>query len=65
MKVTELNREQLIQLKQRYLIDQAENHGRIWPSWGELALVDNQVSDETIMKEFEGTEFVEEDFSNQ
>lgn len=57
MKVTDLNREQLIQLKQRMYMD------RQWPSWSGLAEVDGLISDEEVFEEFDGTDFVEEDFT--
>ena len=57
MKVTELNREQLVQLKQRMYMD------RQWPSWSELAEVDGLISDEEVFEEFDGTDFTEEDFT--
>ena len=56
MKVTELNREQLLILKQRYIMD---DH---WPSWGELAAADAFVSDEEIFEAYADIDFVEEDF---
>jgi len=56
MNVKELNREQLIILKGRYL-DKDEDI-----SYGELAAADELVLDETIFEEYDGVEFVEEDF---
>ena len=56
MNVKELNREQLIILKGRYLSKDED------VSYGELLEADNLVSDETIFEEFEGINFVEEDF---
>lgn len=61
MKVTELTREQLIQLKQRYLTDWYDDLGQS-PSYSELADADALVSDETVFDYFEGINFVEEDF---
>lgn len=61
MKVTELTREQLIQLKQRYLTDWYDDLGQS-PSCSELADADAIVSDEAVFDYFEGTNFVEEDF---
>lgn len=57
MNVHELNREQLIQLKQRYL---DEKQGSI--SYGELAAADQLVTDEEIFKAYGHITFVEEDF---
>ena len=57
MSIYELNREQLIQVKQRYYIENNEN-----VSWGELANIDDLVSDDEIFKEYGYITFVEEDF---
>lgn len=61
MKVTELSREQLVCLKEQYLIDWYDSIGQT-PSWYELADADTLVSDETIFAQFEGTHFVPDDF---
>lgn len=71
MKVTELNREQLVQLKQAYMTQLADegtfaevfeaDYGE--PSWEDLAMVDEMVPDDVIFDKYEGTEFVEEDFT--
>lgn len=58
MKVTELNRDQLIQLKQSYLTEKQDS-----VSWGELAEADELVTDDEIFKEYAGINFVEDDFS--
>ena len=58
MKVRELNREQIIELKQNFLCTLPEQ-----PSWGELADADSLVDDETIFDLHEGTDFVPEDFA--
>ena len=64
MQVTELNREQLIQLKQRYLTDWCDNLPvSRTPSMQELADADRLVEDDTVFWYFEGTDFVQEDFS--
>ena len=39
-----------------------ENNDRV--SWGELADINNLVSDEEIFEEYQSTYFVEDDFSN-
>lgn len=57
MSVQELNKEQLTQLKQNYYCEQNES-----VSWGELADVDNLVTDQEIFGEYAGTDFTEEDF---
>lgn len=70
MKVTELNREQLIQLKQRWLIQKADDgeYAEVMdvdydePSYGDLANADELVADSTVFEYWEGVEFVEEDF---
>ena len=57
MTVSELNRNQLISLKQAYLTKLFIN-----PSWGDLADADNIISDLEIFEEYEGFVFTEEDF---
>ena len=58
MNVRELNREQIIELKQGFLFSLPE-----WPSWRGLADADELVDDETIFDLYEGTDFVPEDFN--
>lgn len=70
MDVRDLNREQLTQLKQQYLgilADEgtfAEVLGVDYdePSYGDLAYADEIVPDEVVFRQWEGTNFVEEDF---
>ena len=57
MSVKELTREQLIELKQKYYTERNEN-----VSYGELADIDNLVSDNEIFEEYGDITFVEEDF---
>ena len=57
MSVKELTREQLIELKQRYYTERNEN-----VSYGELANIDNLVSDNEIFEEYGDITFVAEDF---
>lgn len=57
MEVRELNREQLIQLKQHFY---CSKHKSV--SWGELVDIDSLVSDKKIFEEYENTCFCEEDF---
>ena len=57
MKVTELNREQLIQLKQGIIITE-----RGLVSWGDLACADELVSDEVVFERYAGFYFTEDDF---
>ena len=62
MKVTDLNRSQLEQLKSDYLIMLADRGERAEPSWGEILNADDIVPDDVIFTEYADTEFVEEDF---
>lgn len=70
MKVTELTREQLIQLKQDYLCriaddgKYAETMGVPYdePSYGDIENADVIITDEVIFRHFAGYEFVESDF---
>ncbi len=57
MTVQELSREQLIELKGHYYCGKNEN-----VSWGELANIDEIVSDEEIFEAEGGTMFVPDDF---
>lgn len=57
MTVKELNRDQMIQLKQDYL---CETRGDV--SYGELADADEIVSDEQMFDYYGGIDFVEDDF---
>lgn len=57
MTVKELNRDQMIQLKQDYL---CEIRGDV--SYGELADADEIVSDEQMFDYYGGIDFVEDDF---
>lgn len=58
MTVQELNREQLEQLKRQYYDDRHPEG----VSYGELASINEIVSDAEIMEHFAGVEFVEDDF---
>lgn len=70
MDVTELNREQLESLKCDYMIRLAEQGifadvvGRDYdsPAWEDIAFADEIVPDDVVFREFEGVDFVEEDF---
>lgn len=72
MKVTELNREQIIQLKQRRLIFMADrgcyarylNVDYDAPSYEDMARADELVEDWEIFEEYEWCEFTEDDFFN-
>lgn len=62
MTIIELNREQLTQVKQKYYTDkQAEKGAGV--SWGELAQIDELVTDAEIIAEFSGVNFVPDDFT--
>ena len=58
MDVHELNRDQLIQLKQSMLCDRDAG-----TSYGELAAADELVTDEEVYNKFCGTVFTEDDFT--
>lgn len=65
MNVTELSREQLIELKQTYLTeleDCGEHEDVIGVSWGELANADELVSDDIIFDKYAGIIFTDDDF---
>lgn len=61
MSVEELNRDQLVQLKQNMLMERMDAEGKT-PSWGELAEVDSLITDEEVQQEYAGTDFVTDDF---
>ena len=62
MKVQDLNREQLTQLKADYLENQLlETEGR-GISYGEIVEADNLVSDVEIFEAFDGYTFTPDDF---
>ena len=58
MDVHELNREQMIQLKQAILCERDAG-----TSYGELAAADELVTDEEVFMQYGGTNFVEDDFT--
>lgn len=62
MYISELNREQLIELKQSYLIQQNEETGE-GTSYDELARADSIISDKVIQEAYSGINFTEDDFS--
>lgn len=57
MDVKELNRDQIIQLKQAMLCEREEN-----VSYGELAAADELITDEEVFTRHAGVAFVEDDF---
>ena len=59
--VKELSREQLIELKQRIIMDEMEAMGDS-PSYGELAEADKTVSDEEVFERFNDISFSDDDF---
>lgn len=62
MNVKELNKEQLQQLKIRYLDDLLQEEEGRNISYGEMANIDEIVSDKIIYDLYESTTFVDEDF---
>lgn len=65
MNVTELSREQLIDLKQTYLtglVDCGEHEDVIGISWNELANADELVSDDVIFEKYADIIFTDDDF---
>lgn len=60
MTVMELNREQLTELKQSYYCNEVREGEGV--SYGELAAIDELVSDEEVFEYFDGYVFVEDDF---
>ena len=62
MKVTELTRDQLVELKEKYLVDWYDRLGQC-PSWEELASADSTVADYVIFDIYAGIDFVPDDFS--
>ena len=72
MNVYELNTEQMTALKQKHLFQLADEgcYGEVVgvdydePSWQDLANADSLIDDAMIYREYEGIDFVEEDFPN-
>ncbi|MBQ3475843.1 MAG: hypothetical protein IJH20_06720 [Bacilli bacterium] len=62
MNVKELNKEQLQQLKIRYLDELLQEEEGRNISYGEMANIDEIVSDKIIYDLYESTTFVDEDF---
>lgn len=62
MSVYELNREQLIELKQNYICEQNELKGE--PTyWSDMAEADDLVTDEEIYENYGGYSFTADDFA--
>jgi hypothetical protein len=62
MKVTELNKSQIVELKQKIIEERNEANGE-GTSYGELADADAIVSAEEVVAAYGDTEFSPEDFS--
>ena len=62
MTVKELSREQLTELKQSYYCNEVREGEGV--SYGELATIDELVSDEEVFDFYDGTYFVDDDFSH-
>ncbi len=62
MKVTELNRDELTELKQRFLMEKRAEEHEDEPSYGELAQIDELVSDDEVYAEYDYIDFVKDDF---
>ena len=63
MTVRELKRQQLQELKIKYLDDLLQEQEGRSISYGEMASIDELVTDEKIFNEFAGYVFTDEDFS--
>lgn len=71
MQVNELTREQLIEVKQRYLTQLADdgNYAEVVgvdydePSYHDLANADEIVPDDVIFRNYEGVNFTDDDFT--
>lgn len=63
MTVTELNKEQLTELKQAYLTNHMLEVEDREPSYGELAEADDIVPDELVFEYYDGTVFSNDDFA--
>lgn len=60
MTVYDLTRDQMVELKQKMLCDR-DGHA----SWSDLADADTKIPDSDVFKEYEGTEFSQDDFSHK
>ena len=65
MKVHELTRDQLVELKQRYLCDWYDSYpfDHNGPSYQELADADTIIPDDLVFDYFDGFDFVPDDFA--
>ena len=68
MNITELNREQIIEVKQRYMVELADDGmyqevtGNESPSWYDMATADILIPDDVVFDHYAGTEFTADDF---
>lgn len=62
MTINELTPEQLTQVKQRYYTEKQAEKGE-GVSWGELAQINELVTDAEIIAEYSGVNFVPDDFT--
>lgn len=70
MRVTELSREQLIELKGNYMIQlvnegtfaEVMNRGYDEPDWDDMANADSYVSDNVIFEHYDDIDFSKDDF---
>ena len=62
MTIQELNREQLMQVKQNYYTQKQAEAGQ-GVSYGELATIEELVTDAEIFVAYEGVNFVPDDFA--
>lgn len=63
MRFGDLTKDQRTEVKQRLLCERLEKDENRTPSYGELADVDEAVSDKEAEEAYAGTEFVPDDFS--
>ena len=63
MRFCDLTKDQRTEVKQRLLCERLEKDENRTPSYGELADVDEAVSDKEAEEAYAGTEFVPDDFS--
>ena len=62
MNVTELSRDELIELKEYYMYELADEGEIDWHSWGEIAAADEIIPDETVFEHYAAICFTEDDF---
>ena len=63
MTVYDLNRDQLVELKQHMITEENDRRGE-GTSYGELADADNIISDEEVFAKYGGTVFFPDDFAS-